>query len=155
MLVVHCLSYELAASSMEDGIGRVVVLRLVTVSVTCLVIVLSALPPLSSTLARSADLPPRHAIPGGPQKPILSGSAVFVGADEVDDVVIRVDGVDGVDEGIMSTLGSAVVVLIGVMFTLGSGAMVVGGVVDLLMTLLVLDSSEKTLAAAVINDGMV
>lgn len=152
MLVVHCLSYELAASSMEDGIGRVVVLRLVTVNVTCLVIVFSALSPLSSTLARSADLPPRQAIPGGPQKPILSGLAVFVGADEVDDVVIRVDGVD---EGIMSTLGSGVVVLIGVMLTLGSGAVVVDGVVDVLMALLVLDSSERTLTAAAIDDGMV
>jgi hypothetical protein len=122
----------------------------VTVIVRCLVNVLGALSSLSLSRTGSASLPPRQGLPGGPQNPIPSGLAVFVGVEEVE---IEVDGVAIVEDGSISTLGSGVVVVVGAMLTLGRRMVVVAEVGGILTAMLALSSSEKTLAAAAMGDG--
>ena len=108
--------------------------------------------PLCSSFKTPASLPPRQGLPGGPQNPIPSGLAVFVGVEEVVDVVNRVEAVE---DGNITTLGSGVVVVVGAMLTLGSGVVVVAEVGDTLAALLALSSAEKMLAvaAAAMDDG--
>ena len=84
------------------------------VIVVCLVTVFGVL----------TSLPPRQGLPGRPQNPAPSGSAVFVGVEDIADVVIKVEAVV---DGNISTLGSGVVVEDGDMLTLGSGVVAVVG----------------------------
>jgi hypothetical protein len=96
----------------------------VTVIVRCFVTVFGVLTSLFSTFLIFALLPPRQGLPGRPQNPAPSGSAVSVGVEDVADVAIKVEAVV---DGNKSTLGSGVVVEGGDMLTLGSGVVAVVG----------------------------